>query len=171
MDRWFKTEEGLNVDVVDHCVAQLRRLGQLKIYLSTDSQNMGPKTIYSTAIVFRYGSKGCHFISKTTVIPRVRDNFSRLFKEAEYTIEAADLISAEIPFKFEALEFDYNDRLKTESTKVISAATGWAASLGYNTIVKPGEMIASKAADHVVRREAEKFKRERKRKAHKKGKK
>lgn len=171
MERWFKTEEGQRLDVVDHCIEQIKALQNLKLYISTDSQNMGPRTIYSTAIVFRYGTKGAHFISKTITVPRIKDNFSRLFKEAELTIEAADLIGKEIPIKFEALEFDYNDRLKTESTKVIQAATGWATSLGYNTVVKPGEMIAAKAADHVVRRESEKFKRERKRYIHKKGKK
>lgn len=158
MDRWFVTEEGKKIDVVDHCRSKLFTTEDMRIYLSTDSQNKGGLSFYSTAVVFRYGTRGCHVISKTTILPRIRDNFSRLFKEAEMTIEIAELISKEIPIKFTALEFDYNNKLKTVSTSVISAAAGWASALGYIVRVKPDEMVASKASDHLCREAVKKHK-------------
>lgn len=151
MDRWFRTEQGELVDIVDHCLQEIAKRENLKIYIGTDSQNSANKSNYATAIVFRYGQNGCHYVYKKLQVPRIRDHFSRLFKEAELTIETAELITNEIPIKIEALEFDYNNTKKTKSTQVISAATGWAHGLGYKTKVKPDEMIASKAADHLCR--------------------
>lgn len=151
MDRWFKTEQGQIIDIVDHCLQEIGKRDNLKIYIGTDSQNSSNKSNYATAIVFRYGLNGCHYVYKKVQVPRIRDHFVRLFKEAELTIGIAELITKEIPIKIEALEFDYNTK-KTKSTPVISAATGWAQALGYKTRVKPDEMIASKAADYIVRK-------------------
>jgi predicted RNase H-related nuclease YkuK (DUF458 family) len=158
MDRWFITEEGKKIDIVDHCRTRIFSSDNISVYLATDSQNKGINTFYSTTVVFRYGIRGCHVVSKTEILPRIRDNFSRLFKEAEMTIEAAELISKELPIKFTALEFDYNNKLKTISTSVIQAASGWATALGYTVRVKPEEMIAAKAADHICRRSVERYK-------------
>ena len=43
---------------------------------------------------------------------------------------------------------DYNNDEKFISNKLISAAKGWANSLGYKVNVKPHNQIATKAADH-----------------------
>lgn len=158
MDRWFKTEEGEIVDVVKHTIEQIQGKEKLEIYVGTDSQNKSSKSLYATVIVYRYGIRGCHFISKSVSVPAIKDLFTRLFKEAELTVAAADMISAEVPIKFTALEFDYNGRITTKSSMCIQAAKGWASSLGYVVRVKPDPMIASKAADKVCRRDANKIK-------------
>lgn len=148
---YFQTEEGKLVNLNDHIVEELKNNPNLKVYISTDSQNYGAKTVYATAIVFRYGLRGAHYIFRRQRIPRIRDTFSRLWKEAEFTIEIAEQITKEIPIKIEALEFDYNNKKVTKSSNLIPAILGWAKSLGYNALVKPDEMIAAKAADHTCR--------------------
>jgi predicted RNase H-related nuclease YkuK (DUF458 family) len=147
MDRWFRTEQNLLVDIVDHTIQQVKEHDNIEIYIGTDSQNHGHVTKYSTAIVYRFGNNGCHYIHKEVKVPRIRDQFSRLFKEAEYTVEVAEIITKQTPIRIAFLEFDYNNKKKTQSTNVISAAVGWATSLGYKTKVKPDDMIATKAAD------------------------
>ena len=157
-DRIFITEEGDFVDVIEHTRKQLQDKQGLKVYVSTDSQNNEGRTFYATVVVYRYGIRGCHYISKSVDIPAIKAIYPRLVKEAEFTIAAAQLIDSEVPVEFEALEFDYNGRIKTESTKAIEFAKGWAASLGYNPVVKPGPMIASKAGDRVCRKDLERYK-------------
>jgi uncharacterized protein len=152
MDRWFQTEGGKKVDIIDACIEQVKENNNLKIYIATDSQNRKEKTHYAIAVVFRYGLRGAHYVYKKISVPRIRDHFIRLFNEASYTIELAQLITEQTPLAIAALEFDFNNEKKTESTKVVSAATGWAASLGYSFKVKPDEMIAAKAADYCCRK-------------------
>ncbi len=151
MEKYFRKENGELVNIIEHCVDQLSFYPSLKIYIATDSQNYGAKTVYATAIVFRYGLKGAHYVYLKQRLPRIRDHFTRLWKEAEYTLDAANMLTEELPIAIEALEFDYNGEKKTKSTSLISATKGWAESLGYKVKVKPDEMIAAKAADHLAR--------------------
>lgn len=153
MDYYFRTEEGELVNVIDHTISQLATFpDNLRIYIATDSQNYGGKTVYVTVVVYRYGVRGAHYIYKKDRIPRIRDHFSRLWKEAELTVEVADIITGEIPvISIEALEFDYNNKKVTKSSSLVAATKGWAESLGYKVKVKPDEMIAAKAADHLCR--------------------
>lgn len=150
MTRYFQTEEGRLVNLSDHIIEVVKNNPNTQIYISTDSQNYGGKTVYAIAVVFRYGLRGAHYVYRKERIPRIRDNFSRLWREAEYTIETAESIR-HLPIKIEALEFDYNNKKVTKSTNLVSSVVGWATSLGYRALVKPDEMIASKAADHVCR--------------------
>lgn len=151
MNNYFQTEEGKLINLTDHIVEQVKEHPDVKIHISTDSQNYGGKTVYAIAVVFRYGLRGAHYVYRRERIPRVRDNFSRLWKEAEYTIETAEFITTNTAVKIEALEFDYNNKKVTKSTNLIGSVTGWAKSMGYNALVKPDDMIAAKAADHVCR--------------------
>lgn len=152
MDRYFRTEEGELVNAIEHTVSQIATFpDNLRIYIATDSQNYGGKTVYVTVVVYRYGLKGAHYIYQKQRIPRIRDHFTRLWKEAELTVEAASMLTDEIPVSIEALEFDYNNKKITKSTSLVSATKGWAESLGYKVKVKPDEMIAAKAADHLCR--------------------
>lgn len=152
MERYFVTEEGKKVNVIDHCLEQLKLHPNLTFHIGTDSQNKGDYSVYVTVLVFRHGLRGAHFVSLTNKIPRIRDIFTRLYKEAEYTIEAATMITEAIPISFEGVEFDYNNKKLTKSTNVIAATKGWAESLGFKAKVKPDELIAIKAADYICRR-------------------
>ena len=151
MDKYFKTEDGKLINLVEHILEQLKLNPALKIYIATDSQNYGGNSVYVTAIVFRYGTRGAHVVHRKERLPRIRDNFKRLWQEAEYTINTAEMLKQEIPINIEALEFDYNNKKITKSTNLIPSITGWATSLGYKARVKPDEMIAAKAADHYCR--------------------
>ena len=77
----------------------------------------------------------------------IDDIWKRLWKEAEMSIEVAEWLSNQINVKIE-IDMDYNSDEKFISNKLISAAKGWANSLGYKVNVKPNNQIATKAADH-----------------------
>ena len=152
MDRYFRTEQNERVNVIEHCREVLAKEPTARILIGTDSQNSKTHSKYSTVVVFRYGLRGAHYIYCNVKVPKIKDLFSRLFKECELSLDIAEFITKNSSYKIEAIELDFNDLKKTKSTPLISATKGWVESLGYKAILKSGEMIACKAADHICRR-------------------
>lgn len=151
MEKYFRTEEGEKVNIVEHTLEQLKKWPNLKIYVGTDSQDYGKVSRYATAIIYRYGHRGAHYIFHVEDVPREKDMFTRLYNEATRTIETAQMIDSEIPVAFEALEFDYNHIPRFNSNRLLSSVRGWVTGLNYKAVFKSGEMIACKAADHICR--------------------
>lgn len=150
MERYFTTEQGTKVNVIDHIMDQLAMYPSLKIYLGTDSQ-VKKEIWYATVIVFRYGTRGAHYIYFLESVPKM-DHFRRLFEEAARTIELATMIKEHLPsITFEALEFDYNQVKKTLSAPLVKQVKGWVESMGWTPKFKGGGMIATKAGDHICR--------------------
>ena len=143
----FKNINGEIIDPLSHTLRVLKNSPYSQIHIGSDSQNVGKKTKYVTAIAYRFGSRGVHYIisKKDEII--IDDIWKRLWKEAEMSIEVAEWLSNQINVKIE-IDMDYNNDEKFISNKLISAAKGWANSLGYKVNVKPHNQIATKAADH-----------------------
>lgn len=151
MEKYFRTEQGERVNIVEHTLEQLKLWPNLKIYIATDSQDYSDKSRFATAIVYRYGNRGAHYIYHVEEFPRYPTMFNRLYDEAVRTIETAQMIDSEIPVAFEALEFDYSSIPKHNSNKLLSSIKGWVLGLNYKPVFKGGDMIAAKAADHLCR--------------------
>lgn len=157
MERYFRTVDGQLVNLMDHIIQQIEKTPNLSIYIGTDSQNSskkgkrGNRTTYVSVVLFRYGRRGAHFVYSKTHVTKIKDRYTRLSKEAEMTIELAEKITSEIPVKITALEFDFNSRIVTESTRVVAPAVGWAESLGYAAKVKPETLLSIRAADHICK--------------------
>ena len=151
MIKYFKLEDSTLVNLLEHVIEQVRDNSDTKISIATDSQNYGSKTVYATVVVFRYGLRGAHYIYNKIRVPRIKDTFSRLYKEGELTMECAEYIQNNTAIRVHAVEFDYNNKKKTVSSSLVPVLVGWANSLGYNALAKPDELIAAKAADHLCR--------------------
>ena len=151
MTQVFKTADTRKVvDIAKHTMEELRKCPYVEIHIGTDSQNSGHTTTFSTVIAYRYPSRGVHYIESTQRVPKIRDRWARLWKEAEMTIQTADLLTEQISVKVE-LDFDFNIDEKYFSSKLVQSASGWASSLGYKVNVKPDNQIATRAADHRCR--------------------
>ena len=145
--RLFKNIKGERIDPVEHTLKILRDYPTVKIHIGSDSQNIGKKTKYATVIAYRYGSRGVHYIlSKKTEI-LIKDMWTRLWKEAEMSIDIAQWLTHQVSVRVE-IDMDYNSDENFKSSKLISATRGWANSLGYKVNVKPNNQIATKAADY-----------------------
>lgn len=149
MEKYFTTEQGEKVNIVEHTLEQISKWPNLTIRIGTDSQNYSGITRYVTTIVYRYGRRGAHYIYFRDEVPRVRVEYSRLYDEGVRTMEAYELLTRDIPVSVEALEFDYADVKRTISSQLVSVFKNWGVS---NAVFKSGEMIACKAADHICRR-------------------
>lgn len=147
MEKYFKKENGEIVNLIEHCKEILGTHPNAEILIGCDSQNSKAWSYYAIAVVFRYGNRGAHYIYITNRIPKIKDVFTRLFKECELSLEIADFITSNTAYKIGAIELDYNNFKVTKSTPLVSATKGWVESKGYKAILKSGEMIATKAAD------------------------
>jgi predicted RNase H-related nuclease YkuK (DUF458 family) len=146
----FKKINGDKINVIEHTLLQLKEYPHVAIHIGTDSQNMRASTIYSTVIAYRFGNRGVHYIVNKQKVPKIKDMWTRLWKEAEFSIETAEWLTQQINVKIE-IDMDYNGDVDFQSNKLISAAKGWANSLGYKVNVKPDNQIATRAADYCCR--------------------
>lgn len=152
MNKYFKIlETKQKVDLLQYIVDKISENPHLKIYIGTDSQNFGRDTYYATAVVLRYNQRGGHVLYQTEKVPRIYNHWNRLWKECEKSVEVAQWLKESSSIGVECIELDYNTKKITESNKLVSATKGWVESLGYKARLKPDEMIACKAADHVCR--------------------
>jgi len=177
MERVFKTKQGELVDVVQHTkdiLAGQKALGnKVKIFIGTDSQDKGGKSTYATCICYWYGNEvevkkgefdfngyGVHYIYTKEHIPRLRDTFSRLYKETEYTMEIAEWFVKEFPLCDITVDLDYNVKPNTKSNMLVASTKGWAEAMGLKANIKLDwedentkymVQVATKAADRECR--------------------
>jgi predicted RNase H-related nuclease YkuK (DUF458 family) len=145
MEKYFRTQEGELVNIVEHTLEQLEKWPNLTIYIGSDSQVDDGRLVYATSIVFRYGTRGAHHIFHIEDVDRIKDDFLRLYNEGVRTVETYDLLTEELPV-VATLEFDYNNMKKTLSSNLVSIFKGY-----HNAKFKSGEMLATKSADHICR--------------------
>lgn len=158
MERYFRTEKGQLVDIIDYAANQIKLNPTTKIIIGCDSQVHGPKITYVLCIIFRFGANGAHGIHKRIKedrppknVPQGEQVLERLSNEVYKTMELAQYISDNSSIKIHAVEFDFNEEEIHMSNKLIAMATGWAKGLGYNVRVKPEELLACKYADYLCR--------------------
>jgi predicted RNase H-related nuclease YkuK (DUF458 family) len=139
------------INLIEYILKYVQDYPDTKIYIGTDSQNRGPETVYVTAVVLRYGNRGCHILFNKIKIPLVRDFWSRLWKETEMSIEVATFLTTNTPLKVESIDLDFNDDEYKASNKLVAASKGWVQAVGFKCTTKPALQIATRAADHIIR--------------------
>ena len=118
--------------------------------MGTDSQNYRKSTVYAVVVAFRYGRKGVHFIYHKEKLRKIRDKWTRLWKEAEMTAEVAMHLRQNL-VPVHAVELDYNKKAGEGSTSMVAPGVGYLKGLGFETVIaKPDEQVAVKAANHIV---------------------
>ncbi len=147
----FRTVKNKPVNPVNYTFNIIRDNPYVEVHVGTDSQRFNGKVIYVTAIAYRYPARGVHYIYFKQTFPPIRDNWTRLFKETELSLEVAKTISDNLPSLKIEIDMDYNEDEHYESHKLVSAAKGWAKSLGYKVNIKPNKQIATRAADYHCR--------------------
>lgn len=137
-------------DVADYVkyYYELHKGHQLQLYLGCDSQNK-LQTTYATTLVFNIDTTGCHVIYRKEVVPIISDMWSRLWGEAERSVDTA-LYLRQHGIEIDTIDLDYNVDPQFKSNKVVAAAVGYVESLGFKARIKPDLLPAAYAADHIV---------------------
>lgn len=160
MEFKLPNSNGKTVDLIQHIYEQKALYRQVTINVGCDGITKEGTWWYVLVVSFRYGKSGAHYIYQKTKMPAIRvekngktspDIFTKLWKEAEISIQCAEYLKA-ADIYVDAIEMDYNTIPKWASNKLIGPTEGWAKSLGYSVLNKSDEQIAVKAADHICKR-------------------
>lgn len=132
----------------------------VKIHVGTDSQNESSRrgknrnrkvTIYATAVVFRYGTRGAHIVYIKDKVPAIKDNWTRLWQEIERTREVVHYITTNSSLNIYQVDLDFNEDETEFSNKLLASGKGLFLGMGFNVGTKPELLVATRAADHIVR--------------------
>ena len=122
---------------------------EANIIIGCDSKNREDYTIYSLVIVLYKEKKGGHVLYAKERIPRVRDRWSRLWREVELSVALANELQEKGFPKAQFIDLDLNPDPRYKSNDVVRAAVGLVESMGYKARTKPFSLCASYAADKV----------------------
>lgn len=139
------------VDLVPYLVEKLSSSDDIQLYIGTDSQNQADKTVYASVIVLHYGNSGGHVLYTKETVDRIRDSFSRLWKEVEISVEISEYLRESGIQKPKYIDIDLNPDPKYRSNQVLRAALGYIESMGYKPRCKPNAMSASYIADKLCK--------------------
>ncbi len=114
-----------------------------RICVGTDSDSKDGKTIYATAIVIhRIGNGATYFYRKITE-RGIQDMFTRLFREAELSVETAQMLRMVLDtVPVIHLDMGYDG----ESGKVLNSIVGYVVGMGFECVIKPDSFAAYKIA-------------------------
>ena len=138
------------INLESYVPSVLKKSPNSLIYIGCDSQTTRNKTIYATAVVFRY-TNGAHILYKRESYPVIHQLWPKLWKEVEKSIEIAEYLRVNCGIMATRIDLDYNEDPKYPSNKLVKAAVGYVESLGYKAKTKPGLLLATYAADGCCR--------------------
>jgi len=177
-EKVFRLKNGTVVDAIEHTkevVAEQAKLGyDVLVYIGTDSQDKGGKTTYATCICYHYGyfveisgqrdpdfvGKGVHYIYTKYNVPRIRDDWARLYRETEDSMEVSAWFHEVFPELDTTVDLDYNVKPSAKSNDLVSATKGWVEGMGMKANIKLDwedettyyqVQVATKAADRECR--------------------
>ena len=142
---------GQYVDLVPYLKTKLAEADNIRMYVGTDSQNVGSRTIYATVIVLHYGNSGGHVIYRKTSVPKIKDKFTKLWNEVQDSVELAQYLEANGIEKPAYIDLDFNPDPRYQSNTVLRAALGYVESLGFSPRCKPDAVSASYIADKICK--------------------
>jgi len=161
----FKKYDGTVIEDVNSYVREwVTKYPHSEISIGCDSQQHTTYVKYSIAIVMhkfleskeenpdRVG-KGAHIISATIIDKNKTlktDLYTKLFAEAIYTVEAAQLLDG--CDKKVVIHLDYNSKKEEYSNILYTAGLGYVRGMGFDVLGKPDAWSASHAADALCKR-------------------
>lgn len=130
--------------------------GEYELYVGTDSQRVRKRftVLFSSVICIYRKGKGAHIIYSKHKVDNIKDKFTRLRMEINYSIQIADYLNLHgVLTKPEILTIhvDLSPEVKNDSNRIYKEAIGWVKGCGYECVGKPNAPSASYAADWVVK--------------------
>lgn len=139
------------VDVGDYVMNYLIDHPGTDIYVGCDSQNTKDRTVYATVVVLHKNSKGGHVLYVRESVPKILNNFNKLWGEVDRSVKLATELNHEFNLPVKYVDLDLNPDPKYRSSQVLRAAVGFVESMGFTPRVKPNELWAISAADSICK--------------------
>lgn len=123
----------------------------VRAFVGTDSQNHLSYTRFVTVICLQVNLNGVHVIVNRVDFPKIYDYRYRLLRESDISAEFArnnKSFFEEIGMPLE-IHADYNGSENRKSNGVVTEATNFIKTNGFNLQIKPNSWAASHGADHL----------------------
>lgn len=127
---WRNFSTHKEIDLKEYLEAWLSENPDHLIYIGCDSHNDLANTNFATVIVLHHHSKGGHVLYNKEIIPRVTSAHERLWKEVEYSVNAAKKLIGWGIQSPEYIDIDMNPDPKYQSNQMLRAAVGLVESEG-----------------------------------------
>lgn len=125
---------------------------ECRLYVGSDSQNVGKQTVYVTTVVMRFPGMGAHVIYRKERLERITDLWTKLWGETERSVEVACFLRDTCHLTVERIDLDFNSDPEYSSNKLLSASSGYVQSLGFKSAAKPELLMAAWAANVLCQR-------------------
>ena len=124
----FKLFGGSQIeDVGKYVLDYVTKYPETMVFIGTDSTQLRKITLYATAIMLYHPGRGAHIVFKRDRVPKIKDLFTRLWKEVEIVKEVAEYIDSTLKgkYKFEWTKDtlrEYNNMLRMPTDKELEEA-------------------------------------------------
>jgi len=160
----FGGEEITNI--FEYVISKVTENPTLNVAIGCDSKQLRYKTQYVVTIMMHSpeNHNGAHIVFSRFKIPKIKDRFTRLWKECEYIFEISEEMHNALEtigythnnindstYKLVDVHLDLNPNKKYGSNSVYKPAVQWFKSMGYNAIAKPNSHAATTAADMLLK--------------------
>jgi predicted RNase H-related nuclease YkuK (DUF458 family) len=151
MERIFKSlGNRKEVDLIPYLKEKLSGNQKISIYIGCDSQTIAQDTFYACVIVLHYERNGGHVIYSREKVSKIKDRFTKLWREVEISMEVADFLR-ENGIEATYIDIDLNPDPRFRSNSILRAALGFVESKGYAARCKPHAIAASCCADKLCK--------------------
>ncbi len=115
-----------------------------KVWVGTDSHARDGVVTFATAIVIYKVGNGATYFYYVTHERRPYDMYSRLIREAEFSLNTAEFIENHLNLIKPEIHLDIG--LNGRSKEVFNVVTGYVKGLGYDCKIKPESFAATNVA-------------------------
>ena len=135
----FRTCQGKKIEnLTDYIKQYVEEHPNIQIIVGCDSQNYSKDTVYVTAVVLYTPGHGGHVIFEKERLPKERIRATRLMNEVWRSVDTAN-------------DIDVNPNPRWKSNEVFESARGLVEGMGYKCRYKSLNVMATCAADFIVR--------------------
>jgi predicted RNase H-related nuclease YkuK (DUF458 family) len=139
------------IELVDYVKAYLNANPYTELLVGCDSQNHAYNTTYATVVALYKPGGGAHVLFNKEVLPLEKVRQVRLINEVWKSVEVAELLkNADIP-QVKYIDIDINPDKRYKSNEVLGTAIGMVEGLGYTVRYKSMGVMATYAADMLVK--------------------
>ena len=138
----------------------LKSKDNIRYRVGCDSMNIKDKTVFITTLVgVNSGRCGAFILYQKEKVNKIDNLQTRLWEEVEKAISFAVNLRDTHKVEIECIDFDLNPNEEYASSRLVHGALGYAESLGFKAYCKPEFIYAIYAADHIVHKGNDGYKR------------
>ena len=151
MLNWRRLSDKKEIELKSYLENWISKNPGYRIYIGCDSHNENQTTTYAVVIVLHYPNGGGHVLYSRKRFSRMADRYQRLWKEVEFSVEAAMQLMSMGFDKPDYIDIDLNPDPKFKSNSVLRAAVGLIESLGISARYKTKSPWAISIADSICK--------------------